>query len=63
MPIATNLIDWSVMSKDDIRWINEHNTAVEQTLTPLLQDDRDKEALDWLKKACKPRRIWPWTGA
>jgi Xaa-Pro aminopeptidase len=50
------------MSKDQIKRLNAHNTDVENALMPLLdQGDQDKEARDWLKKACKPRKIWPWT--
>lgn len=62
VPIQTSLVDWSVMSKDEIRWLNDHNSSVEAALLPLLQEDQDKETRDWLKKACKPHRIWPWSG-
>ncbi|KAI9637649.1 peptidase M24, structural domain-containing protein [Dioszegia hungarica] len=62
VPIQTSLVDWSIMSKDQIKWLNAHHTDVENALMPLLdQGDQDKEARDWLKKACKPRKIWPWT--
>lgn len=29
---------------------------------PLLVEDQDTAARDWLKNACKPKKIWPWTG-
>lgn len=50
------------MSKDEIKWLNTHNTDVQNALMPLLVGDQDAEARDWLKKACKPKKIWPWTG-
>ncbi|CAD6568445.1 MAG: hypothetical protein TREMPRED_004541 [Tremellales sp. Tagirdzhanova-0007] len=55
VPIQTFLCDWNLMSKDEIRWINAHNTSVEDALLPLLQEDQDKEARDWLKiMSCIP---------
>ncbi|ORX38297.1 peptidase M24, structural domain-containing protein [Kockovaella imperatae] len=63
VPIQTKLIDWSLLTKDEIRWINEHNFSVEAALLPMLQEDADKDAREWLKRECKPKRIWPWTGA
>lgn len=60
VPICTNLIDWSLMTKDEQRWVNAHNTMVQDALLPLLEDDLDKEAREWLKRVCKPKIIWPW---
>lgn len=60
VPICTDLIDWSLMTKDEQRWVNAHNTMVQEALLPLLEDDLDKEARDWLKRVCKPKIIWPW---
>jgi Xaa-Pro aminopeptidase len=62
VPIQTSLVDWSIMSKPEIKWLNEHNTSIQEALLPLLQEDRDAQVRDWLKRACKPHRIWPWTG-
>jgi Xaa-Pro aminopeptidase len=50
------------MSKPEIKWLNEHNTSIQEALLPLLQEDRDAQVRDWLKRACKPHRIWPWMG-
>jgi Xaa-Pro aminopeptidase len=61
VPIQSSLVDWSIMSKDHIKWLNAHNTDVQNALMPLLVGDQDAEARDWLKKACKPKKIWPWT--
>ncbi|WVR09447.1 hypothetical protein IAU60_006514 [Kwoniella sp. DSM 27419] len=63
VPIATNMVDYALLSKAEIRWLNEHNTSVQDTLWPLLQADEDADARDWLKRVCKPKKIWPWTGA
>jgi Xaa-Pro aminopeptidase len=50
------------MAKSEIKWLNEHNAAVQNAVLPLLDEDQDGAAKDWLKKACKPKKIWPWTG-
>ena len=63
VPIQTSLVDWSLTTKDQIRWLNAHNASVQEALMPLLDGDQDVEARDWLKRACKPKKIWPWTGA
>jgi Xaa-Pro aminopeptidase len=57
----TNLVDWSLMRKEQIVWLNEHNKSVKEALEPLLQDEEDKQARDWLTRVCKPKKIWPWT--
>ncbi|WWD19234.1 hypothetical protein CI109_103692 [Kwoniella shandongensis] len=62
VPIQTTLVDWSLLSKTEMRWINDHNKAVEDVLMPLLQADEDGDARDWLKRTCKPHKIWPWSG-
>ncbi|KAK8854626.1 hypothetical protein IAR55_003365 [Kwoniella newhampshirensis] len=62
VPIQTRLIDWSLLSKTEMRWLNDHNKRVEDALMPLLQADEDGDARDWLKKICKPHKIWPWSG-
>ncbi|ORY29687.1 peptidase M24, structural domain-containing protein [Naematelia encephala] len=62
VPIATNLIEWSLMSKEEIRWLNDHNKDVREALLPLLLDERDKQARDWLKRVTKPKTVWPWLG-
>ncbi|OWZ77209.1 cytoplasmic protein [Cryptococcus neoformans Bt85] len=62
VPIQTSLVDWSLMAKYEMRWLNEHNKSVQEALEPFLQGDEDAEAWEWLKKACKPHKIWPWDG-
>ncbi|BEI79816.1 hypothetical protein CcaverHIS002_0103450 [Cutaneotrichosporon cavernicola] len=62
VPIDNRLVDWNLLTKDEIKSLNEYNKMVEDALLPLLDDDLDKDARDWVKKMCKPHFIWPWTG-
>lgn len=62
VPIQSSLVDWSLMSKAEIRWLNDHNKSVEEAIMPQLTEDQDGPARDWLKRVCKPKKIWPWTG-
>jgi hypothetical protein len=41
------------MAKPEIKWLNEHNTAVQNAVLPLLDEDQDGAAKDWLIKATK----------
>ncbi len=50
------------MSKAEMRWLNEHNAAVQDALLPLLQEDQDKDARNWVQRNCKAHTIWPWDG-
>ncbi|WVF67507.1 hypothetical protein IAT40_002263 [Kwoniella sp. CBS 6097] len=63
VPIQTSLVDYKLLTKSEIRWLNEHNTTVKDALWELLQGDEDADARDWLKRNTKPKKIWPWTGA
>ncbi|OCF39115.1 cytoplasmic protein [Kwoniella heveanensis CBS 569] len=63
VPIQTSLVDYKLLTKTEIRWLNEHNTSVKEALWDSLQGDEDADARDWLKRNCKPKKIWPWTGA
>ncbi|WWC90545.1 uncharacterized protein L201_005481 [Kwoniella dendrophila CBS 6074] len=63
VPIKTSLVDYKLLTKSEIRWLNDHNNSVKDALLPLLQGDEDAEVRNWLKKQCKPKKIWPWTGA
>lgn len=57
MPIQTSLVDWSLMAKYEMRWLNEHNKTVQEALEPLLQGDEDAEAKEWLKRLANPTRF------
>jgi len=39
-----------LLTKEERRWVKNHNAQVRQALIPLLQDD--KRALKWLKREC-----------
>lgn len=48
VPIATNLVDFSLLSYAEARWLKEHNAEVRKTLLPLVKDD--KRAVRWLRR-------------
>jgi Xaa-Pro aminopeptidase len=45
-PIDTNLIDWSLMSQEDIQWLKDYHQKVYEKLSPFLS----AEEKEWLKK-------------
>lgn len=49
-PIDTRAIDRSMMSLDEIAWLNDYHARVMDTLSPHLNDDEKR----WLDKACTP---------
>ncbi|WVQ95119.1 hypothetical protein IAU59_002213 [Kwoniella sp. CBS 9459] len=63
VPIQTSLVDYKLLTKSEIRWLNDHNTTVKEALWDSLQGDEDADARDWLERNSKPKKIWPWTGA
>ncbi len=48
VPIATNLVDHSLLSYAEVRWLKEHNSDVRKKLLPLIKDD--KRAVRWLRR-------------
>ncbi|SPO21611.1 probable aminopeptidase P, cytoplasmic [Ustilago trichophora] len=48
VPIATNLVDFSLLSYSEVRWLKEHNAEVRKVLMPLIKDD--KRAVRWLRR-------------
>lgn len=48
-PYDQQLIDWDLLSAEEIEWINTYHAMVERELTPLLNDEEAK----WLKEKCK----------
>jgi Xaa-Pro aminopeptidase len=50
-PIDRTLIDTSMMSPDEIAWLNDYHTRVHDTLMPLMTEADTKS---WLKAACAP---------
>jgi len=47
-PIQTKLMKKSMMTKKEIKWVNEYHKKVYNTLKPFLKDDL--KTLEWLKK-------------
>ena len=50
-PIDTRLVDASLMAPQELAWLNDYHTKVKETLTPLLEQEADR---NWLANACKP---------
>ncbi|KAJ1034480.1 hypothetical protein NDA18_001340 [Ustilago nuda] len=48
VPIATNLVDFSLLSYAEARWLKEHNSDVRKVLMPLIKND--KRAVRWLRR-------------
>ena len=48
-PIATNLIDFSALSKTDVEWLNAYHKKVNETLSPFLNDAQKV----WMEEKCK----------
>ena len=49
-PIDLNLVEPSLMSADEIAWLNEYHAGVRETLTPLV----DKKTAAWLERVTQP---------
>jgi Xaa-Pro aminopeptidase len=52
VPIQTKLIDTSLLTKDEIDWVNKYNNKCYEKLKNLLKDD--ERALKWLTEETKP---------
>lgn len=48
-PIATNLIDMSLLTRAEVKWMNSYHEMVEKRLKPHLEGEEQ----EWLKEACK----------
>lgn len=53
VPIATNLVDVELLTRDERKWLNEYNATVLKDVKPLLEETGDKEAVAWLERECK----------
>ncbi|GAA5901184.1 aminopeptidase P [Sporobolomyces salmoneus] len=53
-PIATNLIDLTLLSPDELGWVNEYNFEVMNKIGALVKETGDEEAFEWLEKSCQP---------
>ena len=47
-PYDQQLIDWSIMTEQEIDWVNNYHKMVEEKLLPLLSE----EEAAWLKRKC-----------
>ena len=52
-PIDFNLINYNLLTKEEISWINKYHSKVFQKLSSKLENKKR----DWLKKVCKPYKI------
>lgn len=50
-PIDTGLVDFDMMTPDEVRWLDDYHKKVRNVLLPLLDDEADRR---WLEKACAP---------
>ncbi|GAA5926131.1 uncharacterized protein JCM15063_000193 [Sporobolomyces koalae] len=48
VPIQTSMVDFSLLSKEEKRWLKEHNETCKEKLIPLLK--HDKRAIKWLQR-------------
>ena len=49
-PIATNLIDFSLLTKAEVQWLNDYHADVKSKLCPLLEGNMKT----WMEEKCKP---------
>jgi len=52
IPIQTNLIDNSIMTEEEMNWVDDYHQEVFRKLSPLLENG--SSALNWLRKSCQP---------
>lgn len=50
IPIDTRLVDWKLMSREEAKWLKEHNRACAKAVLPLLSTKTDRRARKWLEK-------------
>ena len=50
VPIARDMVDCALLTRDEVEWWNAYHARVRAILAPLL----DGAALDWLEEACTP---------
>ena len=50
VPIDRRLVDASLLSPDEKKWIRDHNELCRTDILPLLKGKENQEAREWLKK-------------
>lgn len=53
-PIDRNLIEPSLLSDDELKWLNDYHARVRQEILPLLTEKSDSKAAAFLKAATEP---------
>lgn len=52
-PIDLRPVDWSMLTPEEVDWINDYHKEVARRLLPLLADEADKQ---WLIRACEEKK-------
>lgn len=53
-PKQTKMIDLSLMTEEEIKYLNAYHQQVLDIVGPQLEKDGDTYTLDWLKRECAP---------
>lgn len=56
VPIATNLVDPSLLALWELNWLNEYNAEVRAKVEGLVAATGDERAVEWLRRSCEPLR-------
>ncbi len=51
IPIQTKMIDKTLLTKEEVTWLNDYHHQVYEKILPLLKTDRARQ---WLSKATQP---------
>lgn len=52
-PISHTLVDTTLLSGDEIEWLNAYHQQVKTTIAPLLDATKNADVISWLKQACE----------
>ncbi|GAA5914813.1 hypothetical protein JCM6882_007280 [Rhodosporidiobolus microsporus] len=56
-PISTTLLDPSLMSLDELEWLNAYHREVRDKVGPLLRETGDEDAVAWLERETQPVQL------
>lgn len=56
-PISTKLVDVTLLSPDELLWLNNYNLEVRTKLIGRVEATGDKEALAWLLRETEPLTV------
>ncbi|XP_024943564.1 xaa-Pro aminopeptidase ApepP isoform X2 [Cephus cinctus] len=54
VPIQTNILDMSLLTQDEIEYLNRYHEKCWNILSPLLQGEDNTQALAWLRRETQP---------